>query len=113
MTLYYYIIPGLGWMGIENMEKEKGMVEKVYITHYGGCGDVGVDCFVRSEKDLTKGECEKYNIDYFMPSCVFVQEFLKKNPCYKYVGSTDNGHADGQYGMDLEGWTCVDFKDGE
>ena len=42
-----------------------------------------------------------------------MQEFLKKNPCYKYVGSTDNGHADGQYGMDLEGWTCVDFKDGE
>ena len=32
---------------------------------------------------------------------------------FRYVGSTDNGHCDGEYGMDLSGWKKVDVDEVE
>ena len=85
------------------------MEKKVYIEHKGGKERIkAVDCFVRSEGELTKEECEKtYRIDYYMPDCRFVVKFLEINPDYKYVGSTDSAHTHG-YAMNLDGWKKVD-----
>ena len=82
--------------------------EKVYFIHKGGKENIkAVDCFVRSERELTKEECEKaYGIDYYMPDCQFVGRFLKNHPEYKYVGSTDSAHTHG-YAMNLDGWKKV------
>ena len=87
------------------------MENKVYIVHEGGFANQAIDCFIRSDKDLTKEECEEYDIDYRMPGCPFVKEFLEKHKDFRYVGSTDNGHCDGEYGMDLSGWKKVDVSD--
>lgn len=82
--------------------------EKVYFIHKGGKENIkAVDCFVRSERELTKEECEKtYRIDYYMPDCRFVEKFLEINPDYKYVGSTDSGHTRG-YAMNLDNFKKV------
>lgn len=84
----------------------KKMEEMVYIEHAGGTAGrkrvKAVDCFVRSEADLTKEECDKAcRIDYYMPDCRFVVRFLELHPEYKYVGSTDSGHGFG-YAMNLD-----------
>lgn len=86
------------------------MENKVYIVHEGGFANEAIDLFVRLNKDLIN---EEYDIDYMMPGCPFVKEFLEKHKDFRYVGSTDNGHCDGEYGMDLSGWKKVDVDEVE
>ena len=69
-------------------------MRKVYFIHKGGIGRAA-DFFIEGIKPVsTKEEAEKVaDVDYYMPECIYVKEFLKEHPDYVYVGSTDDQHA--------------------
>ncbi len=89
------------------------MKDRVYFIHESGIHIVldgrainvlGADFFVKSE--LAKQYDEGWS-DYLVEDCPYVKAFLKEHPDYKYIGSTDNIHADG-WGVNFDGFTKVD-----
>ena len=80
---------------------------KVYIIHGGGLGQ-SADCFIKTKRKITENNAYDYGIDYYMSDCEYVQKFLRKNPEYQYVGSTDDQHVNG-WGMDLSKWEKVEM----
>ena len=80
------------------------MEDKVYFTHSAYIGKAA-DFFVRG-KSPEEIKSILQIADYFLSDCDYVVEFLKKNPEYSYVGSTDNMHSYG-WGMDFEGYAAV------
>ncbi len=92
------------------MESEDVMQtkRKVYFIHEGGTG-MAADFFIEGIQPISsRKEAEKVtNIDYYMPVCKYVKEFLKEHPEYVYVGSTDNMHTWG-WGMNFDGYEEVE-----
>ena len=92
---------------LNNMNKK--VEDKVYFVHRGSIGGMAADFFIKgispinSEEDAEKIEF----IDYYMPDCEYVKEFLKGHPDYVYVCSTDNMHRNG-WGMSFEGYKKID-----
>lgn len=85
----------------------KKVEDKVYFVHGGAMGKAA-DFFIKGIPPInSEEEAEKVErIDYYMPDCGYVEEFLKEHPEYVYVGSTDNMHIGG-WGMNFEGYKKV------
>ena len=83
------------------------MEERVYFTHGGRIGKAA-DFFIRGISPINTEEeaIQVAEIDYYLPDCEYVKEFLKGHPDYVYVGSTDNMHRNG-WGMSFEGYAAV------
>ena len=83
-------------------------MRKVYFIHKGGIGRAA-DFFIEGIKPVSSEEEARKvaDIDYYMPRCIFVKEFLKEHPDYVYVGSTDDQHISG-WGMSFDGYDEVE-----
>lgn len=66
------------------MEK-KGVI----IRHMSSLMYPAFDVLVKKEYEK---EFEKYKEDFYSIDCSYVEEFLKENPDYIYLGSEDLGH---------------------
>ena len=91
------------------METEN--LEKVYFIHEGGMG-LAADFFIKGIKPVSTEEeaSEIEHIDYYMPGCEYVKQYLKEHPDFVYIGSTDNMHmfGDDGWGMDFDDYAEVD-----
>jgi hypothetical protein len=62
----------------------------IYIVHEMPIGSLMFDFFIL--KDKKKGYYSYSNFigEYWMSECEYVKKFLKSNPNYRYVGSSDS-----------------------
>lgn len=90
-------------------KKGESMEERVYFIHKAAGFGLAADFFIKGISPInSEEEAEKIaSIDYYMPDCAYVEEFLKKNPDYVYVGSTDNMHYGG-WAMSFDGYEEVE-----
>ena len=90
-------------------KKGESMEERVYFIHKAAGFGLAADFFIKGIKPVnSREEAEEVaDIDYYMPDCEYVEEFLKKNPDYVYVGSTDNMHYGG-WAMSFDGYEEVE-----
>ena len=81
---------------------------KVYFVRVGAIA-MSSDFFIRGISPInTEEEARQVTeIDYYLPDCEYVKEFLKGHPDYVYVGSADNMHSYG-WGMSFEGYKKID-----
>ena len=87
---------------------DKKVEDRVYFVHEGAIGK-SADFFIRGISPINTEEeaIQVAEIDYYLPDCEYVKEFLKGHPDYVYVGSTDNMHTWG-WGMSFEGYKNID-----
>ena len=101
---------------------------KIYFLHNLPNG-LGADFFLKKGKSiLEKEHCRyriyyialldklrnKYHVDYVSPACPYIEEFLKENPNYIYLGSTDKTNEH-DWGMSFDGFkeiNCPELKGG-
>ena len=89
-------------------DMDKKVEDRVYFVHEGAIGK-SADFFIRGISPINTEEeaIQVAEIDYYLPDCEYVKEFLKGHPDYVYVGSTDNMHRNG-WGMSFEGYKNID-----
>lgn len=96
-------------MSKKDEKKDESMKERVYFTHKGGPkNSSAADFFIKGISPInSEKEAERIaHTDYYIPDCTHVREFLRNNPEYVYVGSTDNVHDFG-WGMNFDGYKKV------
>ena len=91
---------------LNNMNKK--VEDRVYFIH-GKSNVKSADFLIKGIRSInSEEEAEKIaRIDYYMPECDYVQEFLKEHPEYVYIGGTDNMHVGG-WGMSFKGYKKIE-----